>query len=204
MVSQHLTQRLEFLCGVGDAGGVGGAVDDKQAGPGGNGCFQLLRSDLESGFDPRPNDHRFAICQPDHVRVGYPVGRRDDDLIAGVEQRLDEIEKTLLAPAGDEDLFRPVFQAIVTPEFRYNRALELRSTINGGIARKSGVNGRDGRRPDVLGGIEIRFAGPEPDDVLAGSAQLGDPRRHRQGRGGFDALYPVREPDLVQNCYPVV
>ncbi len=121
----------------------------------------------------------------------------------GVEQRLNQVEETLFTATGDEDLLWPVFQAVIAPEFRYNRPLEISGSINGRITCESGMDSLDGRGPDVFGCIEIRFTGPEPDDVLASRPQLGNACRHGKGRGGFDALYPVCKPDLVQNCYPV-
>ena len=184
-------------------GRIGRTVNDEQTGPGRYGRLKLFRGDLESRFDTCPDDDGFPVCQPDHIRVGNPVGGRDDDLVAGVEQCLGQVEETLLATAGDEDLIRPVFQTVVTAEFRYNRLLEFSGSVNGGVAREPGVDRLYGGGPDMVGRIEIRFAGTEPDDVLAGRAQFGNMRRYCEGGGGLDALYPVSEPDLVQSCYPV-
>jgi hypothetical protein len=89
-------------------------------------------------------------------------------------------------------------------ELRYNGLLEFGRPVHGGIAGKARADGLDGRGPDVVRGIEIRFAGAETDDVLAGGPQFGNPGGDRQGGGGLDALYPVCKRDLVQGGCPVM
>ena len=53
----------------------------------------------------------------------------------------------------------------------------------------------------MVRGVEIRLTGAQPDNILAGGAQFGDPGRDGECRGGFDALYPVRKRDFVQVCF---
>jgi hypothetical protein len=48
----------------------------------GDGRFQLHRGDLEALVDAGFDDDGLAVGQDHHVRVGYPVGGGDDDLVA--------------------------------------------------------------------------------------------------------------------------
>jgi hypothetical protein len=46
-------------------------------------------------------------------------------------------------------------------------------------------------RFDVVGGVEIRLAGAQADDVLPGAFQLGGFGGNDQGQGGFDSINTI-------------
>src|SRR3569832_1092907 len=81
----------ELLAGVGDTGRVRRAVDDHEPSHRRDGCLELRRRDLEFLLNARINDDGYAVGQHHHVRVGDPVGRGDDDLVARIQQGLHQI-----------------------------------------------------------------------------------------------------------------
>jgi len=161
---------------IGNTGRVGWAVDDDYACFRCNRRFQLFRGDLETCIDTGANDDRLSIGQTHHVRVGHPVGCRDDDFITWIEQCLAEVEKTLLAAAGHQYLVKVVVQPVIALEFRYNRFFERGCVIHRGVASETFVYGLDCGGLDVVGGVKIGFAGTQPDNVFVSSTQLSDPR----------------------------
>jgi hypothetical protein len=102
MPAQHLAQGGQFFPGVDGAAGVGGAVDDQHLGLRGDGRFQLRRGDLEALVDAGFDDDRLAVGQDHHVRVGHPVGGRDDDFVARIDEGLGQVVEALLAAAGHQ------------------------------------------------------------------------------------------------------
>ena len=187
----NLTQGDELRAGIGGARGVGGAVDDHQAGALGDGLFQLFRRDLEALFQPRGDDDRVGVRQQHHVRVGYPVGGGDDDLVACIEERLGQVVEALLAADGHQDLIRCILQSVVAPELLAYGLSQFLGARHGGVLGEAGLDGLDGRRLDGLRGVEIRLSGAETDDVLALRAQLGGTGGDGEGGRGLDALYAL-------------
>ena len=87
------------------AGGVVGAVDDDRLGVGGDRLFDILHARLE-GAVLRGNDARHAVDHLDHLGIGHPVGREDDDFILRVEQRVQDVVQSHLGPGGDDHVLR--------------------------------------------------------------------------------------------------
>lgn len=88
------------------AGRVRGGDEQQHLGAVGAGRLQLLdRGQVASGL---VGDHvdRGSSGQPDRFRVGGPVGRDHDDLVARIEQRGERLVDRLLAAVGDQDLVR--------------------------------------------------------------------------------------------------
>ena len=148
------------------------------------------------------HDDRLGLGQQHHVRVGNPVGRRDDDLIAGIEHGLAHIVEALLAAAGNQYLVSRIVQPVVAFEFRYNGFFKCRGTVNRRIAGEAVLDGLDTSGLDVVRCIEVRLAGAESDNILAGSAQFRYSCRYCQGWRGFDALYAICQCNFVQGCIP--
>ena len=188
---QHLGQGGQFLVRVGHARGVGGAVDHEQFGAVGDGGLELSRGDLEVLLDAGIDDHRLAIGQAHHVRIGYPVGRGDDHLVAGIEQRHHQVEEALLATAGHQDLVRGITQAIIALELGDHGIFQCRGAVHGGVLGLPVMDGGNGRFLDVLGRVEVRFTGTQADNILAGGAQFGGTGGYCQGRGGLYAMYAL-------------
>lgn len=170
VATQDLAQLSQLGLGVGNAGGIGRAVDDKQASVVGDAGFQLLCRDLEVLFDACLDDHRSATGQDHHVRVGHPIRRRDDDLVTRIDHGLGQIEKTLLAAAGDQNLIWGVVKAVVSLELGDDGLLELRSTVHRGVFGETVIDRANGGAFDVIRGVEVRLTSAEANDILAGCA----------------------------------
>jgi len=189
MLEQHLAQCFQFFTAVGHAGGVGGAVDDEQAGLVGDRRLQLAGGDLEMLVGTGVGEHGHAAGQQRHVRIGDPVGDRDDDFVARIENGLGQVVEALLAATGDQDLLRSIIEAVVALEFVDDGLFQRGGTIYRCILGKAVAYRLDGRFLDMVGGVEVRFTRPQSNDVLAGGPHLGGAGSDGQGRGRFDGLH---------------
>ncbi len=193
MLAQHRAQRLQFGQRVYRAGRVARAVDHHHPSPGRDCRFQLCRRHLEALCDARLHDHRLAFRDQHDVGIGHPVRRGYDHLVARIDHRQCQIEKTLFAAARDQDLLRCVVQSVVALELRDHRRLQRRRAAHRGVLGETLVDRGNRRILDVLRRIEIRFARAQTDDVLAFRLQLCRACGNGKGRGGLDCLYALRE-----------
>ena len=153
--------------------------------------MELRRRDLEV-LRLRPLDYYWlGAGQQHHVRVGHPIGRRNDDLIAWVQQGLGQIVETLFAATGHQHLFGFVIETVLALEFGDNRLLQPRGAVDGGVFGEPVLNRPDGGLFDMLGGVKVRLAGTQSNDVLAGGAHGGGTGGYRQGRRGLDGSNTV-------------
>ena len=129
--------------------------------------------DLEMLVDAGGDHHRYAVGEHHHVRVGHPIRRRDDDFVAGVEQGLGQVEKTLFAAHRYQDLRRRICQAVLAGEFGDDGLLQLGGAAHVGVLGETVLDGLDGGLFNMVGGVEIRFARAQTDDVFSGGAQGG-------------------------------
>ena len=106
---------------------------------------------------------------------------------------MGQIKKTLLTAYRDQDLVRRIVQAVLAGEFGDDGLLQLRRTAHVGVLGEAVLDGLDGRLFNVFRGIEIRFAGPQTDDVLSRGAQCGGAGGDGKSGGGFNALYAGRD-----------
>ena len=58
------------------------------------------------------DEHALAAGEVDDVLIGHPVGHRDDHFIAGIDQRLHQVEDRVLAADGGDALLRRVGGAV--------------------------------------------------------------------------------------------
>src|SRR5258706_1495227 len=188
MQQQHLTQRAPFGSRVGRARRMAGAVDQQHRGPRRDRRRELRRGHLVSLLGARVGHHRPAVGEQGHVRVRYPVGRRDDHLVARIQNRHAEIENALLGARGHEDLIALVGNTVVALEFGDDGVLEFRNPIDIRVARESAVDRLHTGRSNVRWRVEIRLPGAQADDIPALGLQARDQRRHGQSRGRLDAL----------------
>ena len=121
--------------------------------------LELGGRDLELLIGPGVDQDRGAAGQQGHVRVGDPVGRGDDHLVARVQDRLGQVVEALLAAAGDQDLVRLVLEAVVALELGDDGLLELRRAVHRRVLGEAVVDGRDGGLLDVIRGVEVRLPG---------------------------------------------
>ena len=193
MLAQHLAQCHQFPKGVHRAGRVARAVDHHHSGFWRDRRFQLRGGHPEALLDARLHDHRLAFGDEHDVGIGYPVRRGNDHLVAGVDHRQREVEETLLAAAGNQDLLRRVVQPVVALELRDDGLFERRRAADGGVFGEALVDRADRRVLDMLRCIEIRFARAQPDDVFAFRFQLRRTGGHGESGGRLDGLYASRE-----------
>ena len=125
----------------------------------------------------------------DYVRVRHPVGGRNDDFVTRVQNGQGKVEKALFATTGYQNLVGFVFQTVVPFELRDNRFLQCRRTIHRGVFGLAVADGLDGGHLDVFGGVEVRFAGAQANDVLAGRPEFRGFVGHGEGGRGLDRLY---------------
>ena len=193
MAAQHGAERRQFVAAVDRAGGVGRAVDDEQPGFRGDRRFQLRRGDLEALLDAGLDDHRLAVGEDDDVGIRHPVGRGNDDFVAGVDHGLRQVEEALLAAARHQNLLGRVVESVVALELGDDRRLQAGGAVDRRVFGEARVDRRDRRILDVLRGVEIGFAGAEADDVAAARLERGGAGGDGQGGGGLDGLYAAGE-----------
>ena len=183
------SQGLQLVPGVGGPGGVGGRVDDHRLRLFAQVLAQLLGGDFETLLLGGGDDHRHAAGQLDHRRVGNPVGRRNDHLVAGVEQGLGQVVEGVLAATGDDDLLVFVLQLVFPDQLGPDRFFKFRNAGHRRVAGEAVLDGLDGGGLDVFRGVEIRLAGAEIDDIDAGGLHGLGLGGNGQGGRGFDLLY---------------
>ncbi|MNV28831.1 hypothetical protein D3C71_1200340 [compost metagenome] len=187
VLAQHQGQGFQLGAGIGGAGRVRRRVEDQPLGAWRDGGVQDLGAQLEAvGFLADHGDG-LAAGQQHHVRVGHPVGGGDDDLVAGVQRSHEGVEDHRLAARGDVNLVGFVGQAVLARELGDDGGLQLGHAVGVGVFRLAALDGLDGRRLDVVGRVEVRFAGAQTDDVAAFAFQFPGPGGHGQGGRRLDA-----------------
>jgi hypothetical protein len=147
----------------------------------------ILGAQLEAVRFLTDHGDGLAAGQQHHVRVGDPVGRRHDDFVAGVQRRHEGVEDHRLAARGDVNLVGFVGQAILARELGHDGGLQFRHAVGVGVFGLAAIDGLDGRRLDVVGGVEVGLAGAQADHVAALAFQLARLSGDRQGGRRLDA-----------------
>ena len=127
--------RLGLGLAVDGAGRVGRGDEEDDLGALGAGRLQLLDGDPVAGGLVGDDLDRDTAGEPDRLRVGGPVRRRDDDLVARVEDRGEGLVDRLLAAVGHQDLRRR------RPRSRSRAASSRRSRPSARAARRPGCSG---------------------------------------------------------------
>src|SRR5207253_10900094 len=110
----------------------------------------------------------FTTGKHDQVGIAHPVGGQDDNFVAGIKRRDGLIVEDLFASGANDDLARPVVEAVLALELPRYRRLELRNAVHGGVlGRLAALDGLNRRALDVFGGVEVRLPRPEPYDIPA-------------------------------------
>ena len=169
---QNIGERLQLVPGIARARRVGGGVEDEPFGLRRDGGVKLLCGDFEAVFELAFDRDGRAAAEQDHIGVGHPVGRGDDDLVARIERGHQRIVEHLFAAAGDRDLRRRVVQPVVAFELGADRLFQLGDAIDGGVFRLALFNGANPCGLDVLRRVEIRLTRAQPDHILARGFQL--------------------------------
>ena len=127
---------------------------------------------------------RHTAREPDRLGVGGPVRRRDDDLVARVEDRGERLVDRLLAAVGHQDLGRLDLVAGVAQRLRGDRGLELGQPAGRRVAVVLRVAaGLDRGLDDVVGRREVGLAGAEADHRTSGGLEGLGLGVHGEGRG---------------------
>ena len=134
-------------------------------GPGREAGLQFRRGEIKAVGLPGGDDHRLGFGQHGHGHIGDPVGGRNDDLVAWIEQHLEQVVEAVLAAAGHQDLAGLVGQAVIGLEAVGDGGFQFRGAAHRGVAGKALPDGPDGGLPDVVRGVEIRLPHPEVDYI---------------------------------------
>ena len=188
MSCEHRAECHQLGARVGRTGRIAGAVEDQEPRARRDRGGELRRRDLETLLRARKYRNRRAVGEQHHVRVGHPVRRRDDHLVARVEQGAAEVEDRLLGAARDQDLVALVLEAIVAAELADDRVLQLVRAVDIRVTREAAADRRDAGLGDVRRRVEIRLAGTEADDVLALGLEACRARGDGERGRGLDAL----------------
>ena len=195
VIDEHVRDGGHLVPRVGRARGVARRVEHEPPGAGRDRGGERLRPELEPVGRTRRHDHGHAFGQHHHVGVGDPIGRRHDDLVAGIEARHQRVEEDVLGTGAHADLIRRVVEAVLARELARDCLLQRRQAIDAGVLGLAGLDGFDAGRLDVLRRVEIGLAGAEADHVLACGLELGRHGGDRHRRRGFDAPEALRQMD---------
>jgi hypothetical protein len=154
------------------------------------GRLQLLDRGPEAGGLVGHDLDRPGPGEGDGLGVGGPVGRREEHLVAGVEEGLEGGVDGVLAAVGDDDLPAAHLEARVPGGLGGDRLAQRREAGGRGVpVHRRVAAGRDRGLDDVGRGREVRLPGTEADDGFAGRLQgLGlrvDGQRGGLGDGGY-------------------
>ena len=172
MFGDHLGDALQLFLGVEHTGGVAGRGEHDEFGAGGDGCLELLGGHLEVVLEFGGHEDTFTLGQTDKLLVGDPEGGGDDDLVAGVDEALDDLEQALLGTSGDDNLLGLVLETVVAQELGADGFLEVGIAGHRRIVGEIVVDGLLGGFLHHLGGVEVGLADAEADDIFALSLEL--------------------------------
>ena len=172
--------RLDLVGWVDRAGGVARRDEQERLGTGRVRRVELVDRHPEPRLDGRREHHGHAVGEFDRLRVGRPVRRGQQHLVAGVEEGLERVVDRVLPAVGDHDLLRRDGVAGVAGGLLGDRGAELgepaASACTGGC--------RGPRRPR-----------PRPRRCAQASGSRAHRRRSRSRRGPRPAApWPWRRP----------
>ncbi len=144
---------------------------------------------LHGGLD----EDRRAAAEHHHLGVGDPVGRGNDDLVAGVQRGEKRVVDHLLAAGPDDDLRGLVVEAVLALELAGDRLAQGHDAGDRGVLGLAAADGRDGGFLDVVGGVEIGLADGEADDIPPLRFQIPRFLRDDDRRRRLDAGKGVRQ-----------
>ena len=187
-----LADRADLLGRVDGAGRVGRRAEQQHLGLRGARRLELLDGDEVALVLAGEDLDRGAAGELDRLGVGRPVRRRQQDLVAGVEQGGEGVVDRLLAAVGDQHLLGRHLVAAVAGRLGHDGLLQVREAAGGGVTVVRRVVARgDGGSDDVVGGGEVGLTGAEADDRPSlGLERLGPGVDRQGGRLGDGADAP--------------
>ena len=184
MREQHVGQRLHVFAGVSSPRGVARAVEQDPFGLRRDRGFKLRRGHLKTRFRPAFDHDGLAAAEQHHVGIAGPVRRGDHHLVAGVQARDESVVEHMLAAIAHRDLRGLVIEAVFALQLARDRGLQFGAAVGRGVFRVAGPDGGHAGVGHVLGRIEIRLAGRQPDHVVTRGLHFHCLGVERHGRGG--------------------
>ncbi len=129
VLHQHVGDRLQLGARIGGAGRVRRRAKDDPFGLRRDRLFQRIGLQLEAVRGRAHHRHRFAAGERHHFRIAHPIGRGDDDLVAGIDGGHQRVVEHLLAAGPDDDLVRLVGQTVLALKFGDDRLLQLGNAV---------------------------------------------------------------------------
>ena len=187
--------RANSLGGITAPVGLLGRIGDDHFGFRGHDLFDFRGAQHEGIVFTRFGEDRDAAGIFHHVRIADPVGRADDDFVAGIDERADGVEDGVLAADVDYTFGRRVgrFELRFVPVA--NGLAQRQDAGDGSVFCFIVVERFDDGALDVFRRGEIRLAGTEVRDVDALSLQFFRFLQDGHGRRDVDAIDGVGELD---------
>ena len=181
VTKQDILQRFEFLLAVNRAGRVTGRAKDERLCLGRDGGFELLGRNLEVLLDSCFYENRSAFCQENHLRIAYPIGSGDNDLVACIHDGHDGVADALLRAVTAKDLAGSIVETVLVLELSYDGFFQFGIAWNGRVAAIVLLDCLDGRSLNMVGRVEVGFAHTHVNHVHAFSFEFAASLTHGQG-----------------------
>ena len=200
VLREDARERAQLIRGVRAAGRVGRRAEDERLGPRRDRSFERLRREQEALLLRGRHVHGRGAHHAHLLRVAHPVGRRDDDLVAGLVERHRDVEERVLGAHRRDDHVGRRRPAAVRRRGRADRLLQRRGAGDRRVARGALLGGLVRGVGDVLGRREVGLADAERVDLVARLAELDGPRVHGERCAGRDDVEASRERERHLAC----
>ena len=190
---QHVGQAFKLVARIGRAGRVRRRVQDHPLGPRRDRPLEVLGLELEAILERGRHDDRVAPVDRDHLGIAHPERRGDDDLVALVHRDQEGVIEDLLAPGRDDGVGRLVVEPVLAAELGRDRLAQGGNAEHRRIFGLAALDRLDRRLLDVVGGVEVRLADRQRNDVPPLGFKVARLLRHRHGGGGLHAREDVGE-----------
>ena len=187
MPGQHVGEGAVLRDGVAGARWIAGRIDQQPARLSGDGGLELGGRDLEAVLLRASNGHGDALAGENHVRIGDPVGGRNDHLVAGLQRGLERAVDGALRAIGDDDVSRAVGETVLAVQLGGNGLPQFGRPGQHGVAGRARLDGPGGGGADVRRGVEIGLADDQADDAASLALQGAGAVGGGGAGGGLDA-----------------
>ena len=204
-----VSQGLQLLLGPHAAIGVGGGVQYEGLGAGRNTAHKIFHLGQEALRFGTVEEYGTALRHAYHLGVANPAGLVDDDLVAGIEDRLEHIVQAVLGAVGYNDLVHFIAQAVVVEHAVGDGGAQFQRAGYGGVASLAAVQRILESVAHYLGGVKIGLAGSKADNVDALGAHGFGLGVHGQGSGRGNSAAALRDlgrhngnpPEYIQKTF---
>ena len=172
LTQQNIGKGAQLSPGVGRPRRIAWRVEHKPACARCDRRFEFLRAQTKASFGRTGHDNGHPFGKHGDVRVGEPVGGRDDHLVAGIDACHERVVNHLLAATADGDLVQFVIQRIVATELLDDGFAQLHGAVHGGVIGLARFNCANRRLFDVIGRVEIGLTKCQRNDVAARGRQI--------------------------------